>query len=148
MYQQILIATDGSELASKGVEQGFGLAAALNAEVLVITVSEPWMPNFGDALAWNTGASVLADYQKTNEDAAQKVLAAVMEKAAAAGVRCRTRHIPNRYPAEAIIETADEENSDLIIMASHGRRGLGKLLLGSQTNAVLPHSKIPVLVVR
>ncbi|MDR1076235.1 MAG: universal stress protein [Xanthomonadaceae bacterium] len=148
MYKRILIATDGSELARKGLEHGLSLARNIGSEVLIITVSEPWMPGFGDALAWNVGSNMVDDYRKTNEDAARKILEEAATMAIEAGVTHRIQHVPDRYPAEAIIETAEAENSDLIVMASHGRRGLGRLLLGSQTNAVLPQSKIPVLVIR
>lgn len=148
MYKRILIATDGSELAAKGIEQGLALAADLHAEVLVVTVTEPIITGYDDALGWSNAGAISSDYQKARADDAQKVLAAAMQKATAAGVQATSLHLSDRYAADAIIETAEKQGSDLIVMTSHGRRGLGRLLLGSQTSEVLTHSKIPVLVIR
>lgn len=148
MYKRILIATDGSELAGKGVEQGVALAASLQAEVLVVTVTEPVITGYDDALGWSNAGAISSDYQKARAEDAQKILGAALKRAAEAGVKATSEHLSERYAADAIIETAEKHGSDLIVMTSHGRRGLGRLLLGSQTNEVLAHSKIPVLVIR
>jgi nucleotide-binding universal stress UspA family protein len=123
MYKHILIATDGSDLAGKALVQGLSLAKALASQVTVVTVTEPWAT------------------QVTGE-------AAVSEAASKAGVSCTTVHVKERYPAEGILETAKARTCDLIVMASHGRRGLTRLLLGSQAHNVVTHSTIPVLICR
>lgn len=145
MYKHLLIATDGSQLADKGVAQGFALAKALQAEVTLITVSEPWatvvsgeaamafsQDRYGEAMAANAGS----------------ILGAAADTAEKDGIPYETRYVSDRFPAEAIVEVANEEGCDLIVMASHGRRGIQRLLLGSQTNEVITHSTIPVLVCR
>jgi len=132
MYDRILISTDGSELASKGLRHGLALAAALRVPVVVITVTEPWMPAFDDALALS----------------AQRILEDAVGHASAAGVACETVHVPDGFPSDAIVKAAADHKVGLVVMASHGRRGLGRVLLGSQTQAVLAHSPVPVLVVR
>ena len=148
MYRHILIATDGSELASKGVEHGLTLAGSLQARATVLTVSEPISTGFDDALGWSAVATSLPDFQKAREDAARKVLDAVTRQAQVAGVTPQLLHVADRYAAEAIVDTAEREGCDLIVMASHGRRALGRLLLGSQTSEVLARCGVPVLVIR
>lgn len=147
MYKHILIATDGSELAGKGLEQGLELAAALDAQVTIVTASERWTP--ADAgVVWGGSASMLEEYRKHVSAEAEELLAVAGSRAEELGVRHESVHVADRYPADAILETAAARGVDLIVMASHGRRGLNRLLVGSQTNAVIAHSTIPVLVVR
>ncbi len=148
MYRHILIATDGSELAGKGVEHGLALARQLQAKTTVLTVSEPINTGFDDALGWSAVATSLPDFQNARDDAARKVLDAVTLQAAQAGVSPHLLHVADRYAAEAIVDTAAEQGCDLIVMASHGRRSLGRLLLGSQTSEVLARCGVPVLVIR
>ncbi|KAF1712204.1 universal stress protein UspA [Pseudoxanthomonas kalamensis DSM 18571] len=148
MYKHILIATDGSELAQKGVDAGLALAATLGAEVLALTVSEPIVTGFDDAMGWATAGATASDFQAAREQEGAAVLQRVQAQAQAAGVALRPRYLPDRYAAEAIIETAQAEGCDLVVMASHGRRGLNRLLLGSQANEVLMRSQVPVLVIR
>lgn len=148
MYRHILIATDGSELATKGVQHGLTLAGSLKARATVLTVSEPISTGFDDALGWSAVATSLPDFQKAREDAARKVLDAVTVQAEQAGVAPQLLHMADRYAAEAIVDTAEREGCDLIVMASHGRRALGRLLLGSQTSEVLARCGVPVLVIR
>lgn len=148
MYQRILIATDGSELAMKGVEQGLVLASQLKAQVAVVTVSEPIVTGFDDALGWGAANRFSTDYQKAQDETAQRIFEDVGQRAQEHGLAITPVHIRDRYAAEGIIEAAAEQKADLIVMASHGRRGLGRLLIGSQTHEVLTHSHVPVLVVR
>ena len=148
MYRHILIATDGSERASKGVEQGFALARELQAKATVLTVSEPISTGFDDALGWSAVATSLPDFQNARDEAARKVLDAVTVLAGQAGVAPQLLHVADRYAAEAIVDTAEQQGCDLIVMASHGRRSLGRLLLGSQTSEVLARCGVPVLVIR
>jgi nucleotide-binding universal stress UspA family protein len=145
MYKHLLIATDGSALAQKGVEHGLTLAKALQAQATVITVTEPW-----DVVVLPEGAVVFppADYEDSVAAGAAKILASVNDTAQKLGTSCATLHVKDRYPAEGIVETAREKGCDLIVMASHGRRGLGRLVLGSAANEVVTHSSIPVLIYR
>ncbi len=147
MYKQIVIATDGSELAGKGLEQGLELAAALDAEVTIVTASERWTP-VDAGIVWSGSAGMLDEYRVHAKKEAEALLAVAGERATALGVRHQTMYVADSYPAEAILDTAAARGADLIVMASHGRRGLNRLLIGSQANSVIAHSTIPVLVVR
>lgn len=145
MYQHILIATDGSELAEKAVSAGLNLAKALNARVLAVTVSEAWAAYAAPEIMMpypNT------DYERFAAEQAEKILSSVAKSAAAIGVQCATLHVSDRYPADGIVDAAKDRGCDLIVMASHGRRGLARLLLGSQAMQVLTHSPVPVLICR
>jgi len=145
MYQHILIATDGSDLSAKAVDAGLQLAAALRARVTALTVSEPFHTL---SLAPSQAAYTEAEYQQHAEETAQRILGEVKAKAEKSGVACETLRVVHEHPWEAIIETARTRGCDLITMASHGRRGVSAVLLGSETAKVLTHSKIPVLVHR
>lgn len=148
-YKHILIATDGSELAGHAMRQGLALAKALGAKVTIVTVTEPPAAvgaNFF-ALAGTTFDPLTAVVEAQAEAAAATIKAAVTA-AAAQGIEAETVVVEDSYPAEGIIHTAEEKGADLIVMASHGRRGIGRLLLGSQTTQVLTHTAIPVLVTR
>ena len=145
MYAHLLVATDGSEISRKAVEQGLALGKALGAKVTVITVSEPIASlGAGEAMV----SFPIEEYDKNVSAAANAILAQVGEMARAAGAACSTLHIKDRYPADGIVETAERLKCDLIVMASHGRRGLSRMLLGSQANRVVTHSAIPVLICR
>jgi nucleotide-binding universal stress UspA family protein len=144
MYRHVLIATDGSELAQKAVAAGLALAKGLKAKVTVVTATEPWS-------AMVIGEPALAfpieEYEKAAAESAARILAGVSAAAKDAGVACETVHVSD-FPAEGIVATAKARGCDLIVMASHGRRGLSKLLLGSQALRVLALSTVPVLVCR
>lgn len=145
MYNHLLIATDGSELAMRAVEQGLALAKALKTKVTAITVTEPWTAvAFGEVAV----AVPAADYEAAAAESAATILAGVSKAATEAGVTCHVMHVKDQFPAEGIIKTAKARSCDLIVMASHGRRGLTRLLLGSQANKVMTHSTIPVLICR
>lgn len=149
MYNHILIPTDGSPLAEQAVAGGLDLARALGARVTVMTVVEPFpMASYavtGEAAA--LAANVTAFEQQASTHA-RRVLDAAAAKATAAGVTVETLATEADSPSEAIVRAAAEKGADLIVMASHGRRGVAALVLGSQTTRVLTHSKIPVLVLR
>ena len=149
MYRHILIASDGSNLAGKGLDAGLALAAALQARATLVTVSDPWQ----DVMAADPSAMALTgelreERRRQKEAEAQAVFEDARKRAQAAGVALETVYIPERLPDEAILETADRCGADLVVMASHGHRGLRKLLLGSQTQAVVSRGHLPVLVVR
>ena len=149
MYKHMLISTDGSDVAQKGVDHGLSLAKSLDAKVTLITVTEPFPFHASAAGAgWVSLPEDISGYEEGQKKAADKLLATVREAAAKIGVTADVLHVPDARPAEAIVETAKAEGCSLIVMASHGRRGLGRLLLGSQTAEVLAHSPVPVLVVR
>jgi nucleotide-binding universal stress UspA family protein len=145
MPSHILIATDGSELAEKAIEHGLALAARYAARVTVVTVSEAWtsMVDREVVIAFPVEA-----YQRATATFAGKILAAAEAKAKAAGVTVETLHVQDMRPAEGILHAAETRGCDLIVMASHGRRGLSRMLLGSQTQTVLTQGSVPVLVVR
>lgn len=148
MYQRILIATDGSAFSHRGLEHGLALAKALGARVAIVHVSEPVLAGYEDALGWGGVYALQAEYSKAQEESAERVLKSAAAAAEAAGLAATTVHLKDWQAAEGILEVARTQESDLIVMASHGRRGLGRLLLGSQANEVLIRSKVPVLVVR
>ena len=149
MYKKMLIATDGSELAGRALEHGLKLAKLVGAEVTILTVTEPAaVVGAGYASIAGTMIDPMPELIQAQEDAAKQVLTVAETAAKAAGVAVQTRLIDNSFPAEGIVAAAAETGADLIVMGSHGRRGIGRLLLGSQTSNVLAHSKVPVLVTR
>ncbi len=145
MYKTILIATDGSSLSDKAIHHGLAIARALNADVTIVTATEPW-----DAVIVGEVSVVLPPekYEETAAINASNILAAAKAIADKESVACQTLHIKDRHPAEGIVEAAEMRGCDLIVMASHGRRGLSRLVLGSQANEVLTKSKVPVLIIR
>jgi nucleotide-binding universal stress UspA family protein len=148
MYKHILIATDGSELAGRAVNHGLALAKSVNAPVTVVAVTELWSA-FEMAHNYDRGQKdPIGRYEKMADEAAKNVLGKVSETAKSLGVNCKVVHVSDRHPADGIIATAKEVGADLIVMASHGRRGVNRLLLGSQANEVVTHSTVPVLIVR
>jgi nucleotide-binding universal stress UspA family protein len=145
VYRSILIPTDGSELAGKAVADGIALAKGIGAKVTVLTVTRPFH-------VVTTDPGMLTDtpaqYETRLAIYAAKTVDAATEAARAAGVACEAIQVEGEHPYQAIIDTAASKGCDLIVMASHGRRGIAALLLGSETVKVLTHSKIPVLVHR
>jgi nucleotide-binding universal stress UspA family protein len=147
MYANILLSTDGSDLARKGVEHGIALAKALNAKVTVVTVTEPLPIETGLGHGWIASPQEFDRFDAACKERAAKVLDEARAMAERIGLSAKLLHVPNAHPATAIIETAKSNGCDLIVMASHGRRGLTKLFLGSQTSEVLVAGSVPVLVV-
>ena len=138
MYNHILIPTDGSELAGKAVQHGAALAKQIGAKVTMLTVLPPEMITSDREMAEIRKASM----QKHTAE----ILGAVAMQTA--GIACETIQVEHEQPYQAIINTADSKGCDLIVMASHGRRGISAIVLGSETVKVLTHCKIPVLVYR
>jgi nucleotide-binding universal stress UspA family protein len=145
MYKHLLIATDGSELAAKALEHGLGLAKALGAKATVVTVTEPWTAVVSGEMGV---AFPIDEYDKSCAANAERVLADARGIAQKSGVACEYAHVKDQFPAEGIIEAAKSRGCDLVVMASHGRRGLTRLLLGSQANRVVTQSTVPVLICR
>ena len=138
MYNHILIPTDGSELAGKAVQHGAALAKQIGAKVTMLTVLPPEMI---------TSDREMNEIRKASmRKHAEEILSAVAKQTA--GIACETIQVEHEQPYQAIINTADSKGCDLIVMASHGRRGIPAIVLGSETVKVLTHCKIPVLVYR
>ena len=148
MYKNILIATDGSELADKAVTDGLTLAKHTGAKVTLVTVTEIWNAREMAARIEQGTKNPIEQFEAKAAEAAGKALDAAKAKADELGVPCETIHVPDQHPADGIIRTAENYNCDLIIMASHGYRGVKRILLGSVANEVLTHSSIPVLIHR
>jgi nucleotide-binding universal stress UspA family protein len=145
MYKHILIPTDGSELSEKAIKEGVSLAKEVGAEVTGFIAT----PRFHVASLDPTMVTdTEVQFRRHSEEQAAKALGFVKEASEAAGVRCTTDSAVDDAPSEAIIEAARRNDCDLIVMASHGRKAVSAMLLGSETTKVLSHSRIPVLVCR
>ena len=140
MYRHILIPTDGSDLAQRGVAHGLALAKSLGAKVSVIFVVEPFSEMTGRF------QEAVARYAELRKEQAASTLDGAAKSAKEAGGSCETIHVENGQPHQAIIAAAEDKGCDLIVMSSHGRGGLSMLLIGSVTNKVLTQAKTPVLV--
>jgi nucleotide-binding universal stress UspA family protein len=145
MFRHILIPTDGSQLAEKAIRYGIALAKEQGAKVTALTVSRPF-----HVVTLEPGmlADTPAAYARHVAERTEKFLAVVSQAAKAAGVTCDILSVEHEHPYQGIIDTAQNKECDLIIMASHGRGGMSAIVLGSQTLKVLTHSKVPVLVYR
>jgi nucleotide-binding universal stress UspA family protein len=143
MYKHILIATDGSELAERAADQGLELASALNAKVTAVIVTEPWVAMVAGDAALGFPSK---DYDESTAKAAADLLGRIVSKAKAANLSCATLHMKDQFPAEGILAAVKEKSCDLIVMGSHGRRGIARLLLGSVATRVLGLSHVPVLI--
>ena len=146
MFQNILVATDGSAFSNKAVSTAARLANSLHAKLLVLHVRSPIeSPHHveGGALT-QLGGKIAQEI----EDEERKLLDAAMEIAAADGTTAETAFVAGYSIFDAIIRIAQEQQCDLIVMASHGKRGLTGLLLGSETQKVLAHTTLPVLIAR
>lgn len=145
MFRHILIPTDGSDLSRKAVIYGVQLAKESGARVTALTLTEPYRVASMDAVLVSVGED---EYEEEARRVSDQALEQVKMAADAAGVPCESVSEAHDQPYRAIIDTAHARGCDLIVMASHGRRGMSALLLGSETVKVLTHSTIPVLVYR
>lgn len=143
MFEHILIATDGSELATKAVTAGLDLAKALGAKVTFVAVTEP-RTHFAPV----SQPPLLTEDDEALKRSAETVLANACADAVKLNITCTSVYVPNQFPAETILREAKARGCDVIVMASHGRRGLARLVLGGETVRVVTHSEIPVLVYR
>ena len=147
MYQRILVSTDGSSLSKKAVASAIDLAATCGAELVAMKV----VPRYPQAYFEGSiplSAQEIGRIEKQWQDAAQQNLQAVEKAAKAKGVRCKVLTVKSDVVSDAIIATARRQKADLVVMASHGRKGIKRLLLGSETQQVLTHCHTPVLVLR
>jgi nucleotide-binding universal stress UspA family protein len=144
MYRSILIPTDGTEITAKAVASGIALAKALGAQLSTITVKEPF-PYSAISEMQPIPPQEFYDAQERIALARVKEVVAAADKA---GLDCQAFTVEASHPWEAIVDHAKAQGCDLIVMASHGRRGVSALLLGSETTRVLVHCDVPVLVVK
>ena len=150
MYKNILVPTDGSKLSGKAIKEAITFAKACRSKIVILHV----MPDAGAYISerYHVPTDLAAPLKKKFQSEASKRSQEIVDQAcamgAAAGVTCTGVSTVGDEPYEAIINQAKKSKCDLILMASHGRKGLQSLLLGSETAKVLVHSKIPVLVVR
>ncbi len=144
MYQRILVPTDGSEITAKAVATAVSLARLSGASLVTLCVKEPFPYS---AISEMQPVPPQEFYDAQERIAAGRVKA-VQAAASAAGLVCEGSTVEALHPWEAILETAKQKGCDLVVMASHGRRGMAALLIGSETSRVLTHSPLPVLVVK
>ena len=149
MYSRIVVGIDGSELASKALRHALVLAKDNGARLFVVTSTEPsvMVAPGAEFVAVNTGA-LIGELEEAKRKSAEATLAEAETLAKAEGLSIDKVHIASSIAADAIVKTAEHQGADLIVMGSHGRRGLGRLLLGSQAAEVLARATIPVLVVK
>lgn len=149
MYSNIVCAIDGSDLSTKAFTHAIALAGKLGAKLTAVTVTEPSViiaP--GAEMMMVDTSSIIEELDKAKAESAKGVLEDANKLASAAGLTLATQHLPDLPAAEGIIKEAKTIGADLIVMGSHGRRGLGRLLLGSQAAEVLAHAEIPVLIIK
>jgi len=144
MFKRILFPTDGSDITNKAVQTALSLARLSGAELRVLAVKEP----FPYSAVSEMQPVPPQEFFDAQERVASARVKAVTAAADAAGVPCQGHTVEGLHPWEAILDHAKSQSCDLIVMASHGRRGVTALLLGSETQKVLTHSTLPVLVVR
>ena len=144
MFKRILVPTDGSEITAKAINTAIDLAQAGSGQMFVVSVKEPFPYS---AISEMQPVPPQEFYDAQERIAAGRVKA-VVDAAKAAGVTCNGHTVEALHPWEAILDHAKAQQCDLIVMASHGRRGVAALLLGSETQRVLIHSTLPVLIVK
>ena len=147
MYRRILVATDGSTLSKKAVRSAIDLAAAVGAELVALYVVPRYPISYFEGGVTVSSADI-ARTEKQWAEKGQAVVDAVRDAAQAEGVKAKAAVARSDLVAESILATAKKSKCDLVVMASHGRKGLKRILLGSETQHVLTHSTVPVLVLR
>ena len=147
MYKKILVATDGSTLSKKAVSAAIDLAALCGAELVAVKIIPRYPQSYFEGGLALQAAEVGRVEKQWAEDG-QAIVDAVQHAALAKGVKTKAATVKSDLVSDAIIAAARKHKCDLIVMASHGRRGIKRLLLGSETQLVLTHSHVPVLVLR
>ena len=147
MYKRILVATDGSSLSKKAVTSAISLAALSGAELVAVKITPRYPQSYFEG-SLPLSQTEVTKIEKQWADSAQTQLDAIAKAAKAKGVNAKTVVVKADIVSDALIATAKKQKVDLIVMASHGRRGIKRLLLGSETQQVLTHASIPVLVLR
>ncbi|MEO5607559.1 MAG: universal stress protein [Polaromonas sp.] len=147
MYQRILVATDGSDLSKTAVHSAIALAAALDAELVALYVVPRYPVSYFEG-GITISVEDMARTEKQWSDKGQAVVDAVQQEGATRGVRVKPVVVQSDLVAESIMSAVQKHACDLVVMASHGRKGIQRVLLGSETQHVLTHSTVPVLVLR
>ena len=147
MFKNILVPIDGSTLANKAIRRAVQLAKEQKARVTGFYVGPAWSPRTNDD-STVFGHLSPAQHSEIVRKTAMRHFEPLKKSAAAADVPCKYLYAEGQYPYEKIVKAAEKNRCDLIVMASHGRRGISRLILGSETTKVLAHSKVPVLVER
>ena len=147
MYKRILVATDGSSLSKKAVSSAISMAALCGAELVAVKVTPRYPQSYFEG-SLPLSQTEVTKIEKQWAEASQAQLDAVAKSAKAKGVTAKTVVVKADIVSDALIATAKKQKVDLIVMASHGRKGIKRLLLGSETQQVLTHASIPVLVLR
>lgn len=145
MFKHILVPTDGSKLSERALKQAVRLAKQLGARMTAFHVMPKFQPS---TYQMELLQMTVGEYDQARLEHASQFLRFAERVAAAAGVECEGRHVVSDYPYKEIVKAAQKYGCDLILMASHGRRGIEGFLLGSETQKVLTHSHVPVLVYR
>jgi hypothetical protein len=148
MYRHILIATDGSELAYRALVHGLTLAKAVGARVTALTVTEQWAVSDMASRAERGDKHPIDDCEREAQALARRILDIVQDKARELGVACETLHEADSGPSEAILRVAQARGCDLIVVSTHARQGLARIIIGSQASDVIAEAKVPVLVCR
>lgn len=149
MFKHLLVALDGSELADKALKLSLELAKTHGSKITIVTSTDPIDTGLGTGgFGLIDAASIIKQLEQAYADQANQVLDAAKKASSNAGVNAETLYVPNQRASHSILETSDKIGCDVVIMGSHGRRGLQRLLLGSQAAAVLAGSKVPVLIVK
>ena len=147
MYKRILVATDGSTLSKKAVRNAIDLAGAIGADLVALSVVPRYPVSYFEG-----GVTIsMQDVEQTEKqwsDKGQAVVDAVQQTAQAEGIKAKAVVVRSDLVAESIMSAAKKHKCDLVVMASHGRKGIKRVLLGSETQHVLTHSTVPVLVLR
>jgi len=147
MYKRILVATDGSTLSKKAVRNAIELAGAVGADLVALYVVPRYPVSYFEG-----GVTIsMQDVERTEKqwsDKGQAVVDAVQQAAQAEGIKAKAVVVRSDLVAESIMSAAKKHKCDLVVMASHGRKGIKRVLLGSETQHVLTHSTVPVLVLR
>ena len=144
MYKRILVSTDGSDISQKAAQSAARLAKVSGAELLAISVKEP----FPYSAISEMQPVPPQEFFDAQERIARERVQGVIDVAKAEGIACQAYTVEALHPWEAILDHAKSQHCDLIVMASHGRKGLSALLIGSETQKVLTHSAVPVLVIK
>lgn len=148
MYKHVLVPFDGTEMSQRALNEAMPFAKALGAKITLLHVLAPYHVPVIEGMASSALRSIEHQHDAETRKAAELLLGKARDTAVAGGVPCETAVVPGAHPYETIIEQAGALGADVVLMASHGRRGLQGLVLGSETVKVLTHCKVPVLVVR
>jgi len=146
MYKRLLVCTDGSPLAQSAAREGVKLAASLRARAVALLVTPPFEPPQGYEAS--PLAAQIREHERESKAMAVRCLGAIAREAKSLGVPCKLMHVGKYPPAATIVETADSERCDLIVMGSHGHGAIGQLLVGSVTTRVAATCSVPLLIVR